>query len=103
MPGFSVADPTAMVRPGALVPDLAPNNRNAGFVGQHPVDIMHMPGQEPVHLPPNASSTLFVEGFPADCTQREIARILVQYIWKFYQFFGFLATKILLPFPSHLV
>ena len=27
-------------------------------------------------LPPNASSTLYVEGLPEDCTTREVARIL---------------------------
>lgn len=27
-------------------------------------------------LPPDASATLFVEGLPASCTRREVARIL---------------------------
>lgn len=29
-----------------------------------------------VQLPPDASSTLFVEGLPANCSRREVARIL---------------------------
>ena len=28
-------------------------------------------------LPPDASNTLFVEGLPADCTRREVSRILL--------------------------
>ncbi|KAK4745178.1 hypothetical protein SAY87_011490 [Trapa incisa] len=80
MPSLSVADQTAMAHPGHLVPDLAPNSRNSGFGGQRPVDIMSMPGQEPVHLPPNATSTLFVEGLPADCTQREVAHIFRPFV-----------------------
>lgn len=76
MPSFPVADPTAVVRPGPPVPDLAPDSRNSSFGGQYSVDITPLPGQELVHLPPYASSTLFVDGLAADCTNREIARIL---------------------------
>lgn len=94
MPSFSVADPTAMVRPGPLVSDLAPNSRNTGFSGQHPVDIMPMPGREPVHLPPNASSTLFVEGLPTDCTQREVARILLYILGNFTNISVFLPQTV---------
>jgi len=35
-------------------------------------------------LPPDASSTLFVDGLPQDCTRREAARILHEK--KFYDF-----------------
>lgn len=28
-------------------------------------------------LPPDASSTLFVEGLPSNCTRREVSRILI--------------------------
>lgn len=33
-------------------------------------------GQPEIPLPPDASSTLFVEGLPANCTRREVSRIL---------------------------
>lgn len=94
MPTFPAVDRTAMVHPATLVPDLAPNSRNTGFGGQHLMDIMQMTGREPVHLPPNASSTLFVEGLPADTTKREVARILFHRLGNFYQSLGFLATII---------
>lgn len=32
--------------------------------------------RELVPLPPDASSTLYIEGLPPDCTKREVARIL---------------------------
>ena len=34
-------------------------------------------GRPEVPLPPDASSTLFVEGLPPNCTRREVARILL--------------------------
>jgi hypothetical protein len=34
-------------------------------------------GRSEVPLPPDASSTLFVEGLPPNCTRREVARILI--------------------------
>ncbi|KAK4751960.1 hypothetical protein SAY87_020758 [Trapa incisa] len=81
MSSLSVAEPTAMARPGLVVADLAPNSRNSGFSGHHLVeDIMPMSGREPVHLPPNATSTLFVEGLPTDCTQREVAHIFRPFV-----------------------
>jgi hypothetical protein len=30
-------------------------------------------------LPPDASNTLYIEGLPANCTRREVSRILVYY------------------------
>lgn len=33
-------------------------------------------GRPEIPLPPDASSTLFVEGLPANCSRREVARIL---------------------------
>lgn len=35
-------------------------------------------GRTEVPLPPDASSTLYVEGLPANCTRREVSRILLQ-------------------------
>lgn len=40
-------------------------------------------GRPEATLPPDASSTLFVEGLPADCTRREVSRILV---WQEFLF-----------------
>lgn len=76
MPGHSVTDPAVMRRPGSGGHDFAPNGRNVNFAGQLPVDTVSMPGPETVPLPPDASSTLYVEGLPSDCTRREVARIL---------------------------
>ncbi|KAM3308954.1 RNA-binding protein 1 isoform X1 [Capsicum chacoense] len=40
-----------------------------------------MPGSRPeVTLPPDASSTLFVEGLPADCTRREVSHIFRPFV-----------------------
>lgn len=60
------------VDPGATVKD-----RNLGFGSTRPE----------VPLPPDATSTLFVEGLPANCTRREVARILlVAAILFFYHY-----------------
>ncbi|KAF3671885.1 putative U1 small nuclear ribonucleoprotein A-like isoform X2 [Capsicum annuum] len=46
-----------------------------------------MPGSRPeVTLPTDASSTLFVEGLPADCTRREVSRILVWFAFLVYYY-----------------
>lgn len=52
---------------------LAFKSRNVGMVA----------GRPEATLPPDASSTLFVEGLPADCTRREVSRILV---WQEFLF-----------------
>lgn len=36
-------------------------------------------GRPELSLPPDASSTLFVEGLPANCSRREVARILYDF------------------------
>ncbi|GMN44353.1 hypothetical protein TIFTF001_013552 [Ficus carica] len=59
VPGRTVEDPRLMgIDPGTTVKD-----RALGFAG----------GRPEVPLPPDASSTLFVEGLPANCTRREVA------------------------------
>lgn len=75
MPGHSLADPSVMRRPANGGHDLAPNGRNVSYGGQLPVDTVPRPGPETVPLPPDASSTLYVEGLPPDSTRREVARI----------------------------
>lgn len=39
-------------------------------------------GRPEISLPPDATSTLFVEGLPANCTRREVSRIL-SFVEKF--------------------
>lgn len=76
LPGHSLADHAAMGRHGGGGPDIAPNGRGFNYGGQPPVDSVSRPGHETVPLPPDASSTLYVEGLPSDSTKREVARIL---------------------------
>lgn len=73
--GHSLGDPAVMGRHGGGGPDLAPNGRGVNYGGQLPVDAVSRPGPETVPLPPDASSTLYVEGLPSDSTRREVARI----------------------------
>ena len=76
LPGHSLTDPAIIGRHGGGGPDLAPNGRGVSYGGQLPVDAVSRPGPETVPLPPDASSTLYVEGLPSDSTRREVARIL---------------------------
>lgn len=48
---------------------------------------MGLGGRSKISLPPDASCTLFVEGLPANCTRREVARIL--YIHDMFSNFPF--------------
>ena len=68
-PGRAVDDPRMMgiggVDPGAPVKD-----RVIGMGS----------GQPDAPLPPGATSTLFVEGLPPNCTRREVARILLIFL-----------------------
>ncbi|XP_060212142.1 RNA-binding protein 2-like [Lycium barbarum] len=66
--GHSVEDPRVMGIRGS--DPLALKSRNAGMVG----------GRPEVSLPPDASSTLFVEGLPADCTRREVSHIFRPFV-----------------------
>lgn len=52
---------------GSVEPGTTVKDRTLGFGG----------GRPEVPLPPDASSTLFVEGLPSNCTRREVARILL--------------------------
>ncbi|KAH7538272.1 RNA-binding protein 1 [Ziziphus jujuba] len=69
IPSRSVDDPRIVgiggVDPGATVKD-----RNLGFGSARPE----------VPLPPDATSTLFVEGLPANCTRREVAHIFRPFV-----------------------
>ncbi|TYJ07608.1 hypothetical protein E1A91_A11G016900v1 [Gossypium mustelinum] len=69
MPGRAVDDPR-MVGIGGLDPGQTIKDRTIGFGSGRP---------EP-HLPPDASSTLFVEGLPPDCTRREVSHIFRPFV-----------------------
>ncbi|KAF6154873.1 hypothetical protein GIB67_018310 [Kingdonia uniflora] len=62
--------------PGAYNSNIPSNGRPMGYGGSPPMDSMARPGREMISLPPDASSTLFIEGLPSDCTRREVSRIL---------------------------
>nr|AFK44959.1 unknown [Lotus japonicus] len=80
LPGHSLADHAAMGRHGGGGPDIAPNGRGFNYGGQPPVDSVSRPGHETVPLPPDASSTLYVEGLPSDSTKREVAHIFRPFV-----------------------
>ncbi|KAH0660563.1 hypothetical protein KY289_029311 [Solanum tuberosum] len=61
--GHPIDDPRVMGIGGS--DPLAFKSRNVGMVG----------GRPEATLPPDASSTLFVEGLPADCTRREVSHL----------------------------
>ncbi|KAJ4835189.1 DNA-binding proteins Bright/BRCAA1/rbp1 [Turnera subulata] len=76
MSSLPMVDSTVSGRPQATSRDLAPNGRDIGYSGKPAVDAMSRRELDTVPLPPDASSTLYIEGFPPDCTRREVARIL---------------------------
>jgi hypothetical protein len=66
-------------------------------------------GRSEVSLPPDASSTLFVEGLPSDCTRREVSRILWLFsicndsiAWPFYLQFLFPSLPYVISVPWYL-
>ncbi|KAJ9146147.1 hypothetical protein P3X46_028451 [Hevea brasiliensis] len=67
-------------RPRVSGPYLAPNGRDLVFRRQPSVDTMDRPVRETVPLPPDASSTLYVEGLPPDSTRREVAHIFRPFV-----------------------
>ncbi|KAK8643142.1 hypothetical protein V6N13_012451 [Hibiscus sabdariffa] len=92
MPAHPISDPPVMGRLGSAAPDLSPNGQNVGFSGQLPVDAMARPGRDTIPLPPDASNTLYVEGFPPDSTRREVAHI-------FRPFVGYEAVRLVSKEP----
>ena len=67
--------------PGA--PPMPPNAMGLGA----PQTAHHVPSGDFIRLPPDASSTLYVEGVPADATRREMAHV-------FRPFEGFRSTRL---------
>lgn len=80
MTGLPILDSGLTSRPRASVPDLAPNGRDFGFGSQPHLDTISRPVRETVPLPPDASSTLYVEGLPPDSTRREVAHIFRPFV-----------------------
>ncbi|KAK2457963.1 RNA-binding protein [Trifolium repens] len=81
IPGHSLGDPSVMGRPGGVGgPDIARNGRNVNFGGQLPIDAVSRTRPETIPLPADASSTLYVEGLPSDCTKREVAHIFRPFV-----------------------
>lgn len=77
MHSLPLLDPVAMARSGLMVPDLAANGR-AFLLDRHsPLDLMVRPPRDTLPLPADASSTIYIEGLPSNCTRREVARILL--------------------------
>lgn len=74
--GCLPADPGVTGRAGAIGADLVPNGRRSSYHDQLPVDSVARPGRDILPLPPEATSTLYVEGLPPGSTRREVARIL---------------------------
>ncbi|KAG6707675.1 hypothetical protein I3842_06G043600 [Carya illinoinensis] len=67
--GHAVDDPR-IVGIGSVEPGTTVKDRTLGFGG----------GRPEVPLPPDASSTLFVEGLPSNCTRREVAHIFRPFV-----------------------
>ncbi|GLT73580.1 hypothetical protein SLA2020_454270 [Shorea laevis] len=65
----AVDDPR-IVGIGSMDPGTTVKDRTLGYGG----------GRSEVPLPPDASSTLFVEGLPANCTRREVAHIFRPFV-----------------------
>ncbi|PON31474.1 U1 small nuclear ribonucleoprotein A/U2 small nuclear ribonucleoprotein B'' [Trema orientale] len=78
-PNPTTTDHTVMARHG-VIPDLSRNGQNASFEDQLPMDAIARPGREIAPLPPDASSTLYVEGLPSDSTRREVAHIFRPFV-----------------------
>ncbi|KAK9080769.1 hypothetical protein SSX86_000527 [Deinandra increscens subsp. villosa] len=78
LPSF---DPVAMTRGGPMGLDLAAANGRAFPVDGHsPVDFMARPTRDTLPLPADASSTIYIEGLPSNCTRREVAHIFRPFV-----------------------
>ncbi|XP_059628992.1 RNA-binding protein 2-like isoform X2 [Cornus florida] len=70
--GHAIDDPRdpRLMGIGGLDPGVTAKGRTLGFGG----------GRPEVSLPPDATSTLFVEGLPANCTRREVSHIFRPFV-----------------------
>ncbi|GLU16551.1 hypothetical protein SLE2022_329820 [Rubroshorea leprosula] len=80
MPAYRVTDSPVLTHPGSTGQDLVLNGRNAGYRAKLPAEPMIRPARKAASLPPDASNTLYVEGFPPDCTRREVAHIFRPFV-----------------------
>ncbi|GMI82975.1 hypothetical protein like AT1G21320 [Hibiscus trionum] len=80
MPAHPIADPPVTGRHVYAASDLVPNRQNVGYGNQLPGDAMLRLGRDTVPLPPDASTTLYVEGLPSDSTKREVAHIFRPFV-----------------------
>ncbi|CAK9134723.1 unnamed protein product, partial [Ilex paraguariensis] len=91
---LSMADPVGLGQPRAIFSDVAPNGRGIGVGGQLSVDAMARPARESLPLPPDASSTVYVEGLPSNSTTREVAHI-------FRPFVGYREVRLVIKESRH--
>lgn len=76
--GLSISGPAVMDHLEALDSDLPPSGRGRRF--GHQLDAIIRQSRETAPLPPDASSTLYVEGLPPDSTRREVAHIFRPFV-----------------------
>lgn len=77
LPGHPIDDPRMMGFRG-IDPGMGEKSLNMGLGGR----------RSEIPLPPDASNTLFVESLPANCTQREVSRILIFVLHLFHHAFS---------------
>lgn len=62
--------------PGGMNSHPVEDRRILNVAGMDSRSVGYGGGRPELSLPPDASNTLFVEGLPANCTRREVSRIL---------------------------
>ncbi|KAI3820362.1 hypothetical protein L1987_07908 [Smallanthus sonchifolius] len=80
MHSHPLLDPVAMARGGPMGPDLAANGRAFPVDLHSPVNLMARPTRDTLPLPADASSTIYIEGLPSNCTRREVAHIFRPFV-----------------------
>ncbi|XP_073145903.1 RNA-binding protein 2-like [Henckelia pumila] len=78
IPAFHLQDHLAIKHLEDVAPELALNDRSTGF-GPPPINRITVP-REIIPLPPDASSTLYIEGLPPNSTRREVAHIFRPFV-----------------------
>ncbi|KAI3492308.1 hypothetical protein L1887_43238 [Cichorium endivia] len=82
MHSVPLQDPISMNRGGPMGFDRVPNQNGRSMQMDYhsPVDMMGRGGRETLPLPADASSTLYIEGLPPNCTKREVAHIFRPFV-----------------------